>query len=437
MKKIDYLLLLIALIVSVFAACNKEDRNLTADPLNNGSSERNMIVVISDLHMGADLAYSQLNGNLKPLEKFLNNVKASPNVRELVIGGDLVDEWFVPANVDTYGGKDQRDFVGRLAVANKGAIDAFNSIIQQGNIKVTYVPGNHDLTITSENIEFLLPGINQARYYTLGLGTYEPDCLPQLAIEHGHRYNFFCAPDMHSNQDVAPGTVLPPGYFFTRIAALHVVQNCSQNLDVIPNITPNLTGGESQNLLYQYSNIWTWTMGMFPVNNHFNEDIIVTNIDGFTGNYSIDDLLPYQSAEGGPIDVNLFNGIQDSWDTRQALNHVAVHISADHAITCANSANETDSLALTQYFLNPESGIRIVVFGHNHRAAIIPYQTYNGMKAVYANSGTWIDNNSVGSTANFVIITPQENDASSLTKVELYNFVGEAYTKMAADSLRL
>ena len=129
-----------------------------------------------------------------------------------------------------------------------------NSIIQEGKILVTYVPGNHDLTITAANIESVLPGINQARDAALGLGTYSPVDYPAIAIEHGHRYNFFCAPDPISNQDIAPGTIMPPGYFFTRIAALHVIQNNSIPADTLPVVTENISGDESQDLLFKYWN---------------------------------------------------------------------------------------------------------------------------------------------------------------------------------------
>ena len=40
------------------------------------------------------------------LQKFLIRIRDSRSVSELVIGGDLFDEWYVPANVDTYQGKD-------------------------------------------------------------------------------------------------------------------------------------------------------------------------------------------------------------------------------------------------------------------------------------------------------------------------------------------
>ena len=229
------------------SSCKKSDPSTppvpVINPFSNGGTDRNMIVVISDLHLGADLAYAECKNNLAPLEKLLKQIKAAPNVKELVIGGDLMDEWFVPASVDTYKGKDQADFVQRIATANKSVFDVINSIILEGNILVTYVPGNHDLTITSANIDLVLPGIHQVRDGVLGLGTYSPANFPQLAIEHGHRYNFFCAPDPFSNQDVAPGTILPPGYFFTRIGALFVIQNEPKPGDTLPDVTPNISGG--------------------------------------------------------------------------------------------------------------------------------------------------------------------------------------------------
>ena len=130
----------------------------------------------------------------KALEKFLGKVRANPNIKELVIAGDLLDEWYVPADVDTYQGKDQADFVQRIAVANKGVIGELNKIIQEKIFTVTYVPGNHDLTITAENVNLILPGINQGTLTTNWAWDYSPTSMPCMAIENGHRYNFLlCA----------------------------------------------------------------------------------------------------------------------------------------------------------------------------------------------------------------------------------------------------
>jgi len=153
---------LVMIFLSAFASNDTSiQTEIEINPFSNGANERNMIVFISDLHLGADLNYAECRNNLPSLEKLLKQIKESPDVKELVIAGDLVDEWFVPATTDTYKGKDQADFVKRVAAANKGVFDTINSIIQVGEILVTYVPGNHDLTITAANIESILPGINR------------------------------------------------------------------------------------------------------------------------------------------------------------------------------------------------------------------------------------------------------------------------------------
>lgn len=434
--KTSYLLLSL-LLIAMFSSCEKEKKEFGTGPLDNIGNGRNKIVVISDLHLGADLAYAEINNNIESLVKLLSEIRESSGVKELVIAGDLLDEWFVPATIDTYKGKDQKDFVQRIATANQGVINAFNQIIKDGKIKVTYVPGNHDLTITSANIDAILPGIQQARDEHLGLGTYSPAGYSQIAIEHGHRYNFFCAPDPYSNQDIAPGTIMPPGYFFTRIAALHVAQKCTIMGDVLPIVTQNVLGSVSQSLMYWYWKDWEWTLKAFPIENKFDEKMIITNVDGFTETYSVNDLLPYQASEGGNIDVKLFKGIQDKWTERQAYNNVLAYIPAEQAIKNAAVSTETDNQAVAQYFLNPNSDKRIVVFGHTHVAKIESSINHNGKKSIYANSGTWIDHNKIGTTMDFVIIAPQNNDTDSQTLVTLYNFANETITKVKEDFVKL
>jgi UDP-2,3-diacylglucosamine pyrophosphatase LpxH len=429
----------VLLFLFTLTACNNNPTgpsNPVIDPFSNGGIERNMIVVMSDMHLGADLSYAECKNNLGALEKLIKQIKVSPNVKELVIGGDLIDEWFVPATTDTYQGLGQADFVSRLATANSGVFAALNSIIQEGLILVTYVPGNHDLAITAASIESILPGINQARDNVLGLGTYSPVAYPKIAIEHGHRYNFFCAPDPISNQNIAPGTIMPPGYFFTRIATLSVIQGHPTPGDTTPVVTPNPSGGNSQDYLYRYWKMWYWTLNYFPITNKFDENLIVTNMNGFTGTFKVNDLVPFQSSPGGFINVNLYNGIQDNWDARQTHNNVPIHSLTGLAIDSVNSNTWTDYQAVLQYFMNPNSNKRLVVFGHTHVPKITAAQNYLNEKCVYANSGTWIDNNPNQTTMNFVVITPQSVNASSQTLVKLYNFMNEVVTKMDENSLR-
>ncbi|UTB32895.1 MAG: metallophosphoesterase [Methanobacterium sp. ERen5] len=383
--------------------------------------ERSWIVCISDLHLGADDAYSELTKNRNALIDFLNWVRFSPNIKELVIAGDLIDEWFVPMHLDTFKGKTQMDFVKNVALNNKSVIDAFNDIINDGQISLTYVPGNHDILITADEIEAILPGINQARDVK-GLGAYSPDYLPELVIEHGHRYNFFCAPD-HSNRTVTQtDSILPTGYFFTRMATSSVVQGRPKIGMNIPIVTENELG-EEQHLYYLYYKAWEQLINIFPVNEGICEPAIHTGIDGFTNSYAIKDILPHQDPKNNYIDVNLYKGIVESWEERQANNLVPVLIPTEESILKAALSSHLDDQSANQFFINPNSNKRIVIFGHTHDARLITSYNENMDANVYVNSGTWIDSKDL--TMTFVVVIPPKDDESNKGYVGLYQYADE------------
>ena len=402
--------------------------NLDPEGIAALNGKRNLIVCISDIHLGADLSYSEFdrngNGNGAALVDFLNKVAMAPNIKELVIAGDFLDEWFVPSNVDTYQGKTQAEFVARIAAVHKNVIDAFNKIITDGKIKVTYVPGNHDLTITGAAIESILPGISQARDVK-GLGTYSPDGHPEISIEHGHRYDYFCAPDPISNREITKtDSILPPGYFFTRVATTSVVERIKGE-PVSPIKPPEIklnSNDASQSLLYDYYQTFKSILTALPIKEEFSDKIIKTAIDGYTVNYALSDIFPYQSSPNGPIDVVLYKGAQDNWDRRQELNLVPVKTPVKEAITKAALPSYLDEKSDSQYFKNPDSNKRIVVFGHSHVALIKESTNTKSQKTIYANSGTWIDHNPDGTTMNFVVITPKKSADSTAQFVNLYTY---------------
>ena len=415
------------------AASLKDVFTLDSKGIPELNNERKLIVCISDLHLGADDTYTETKNNREPLVKFLDQIRLAPNIKELVIIGDLVDLWFVPSEADTFRGKTQNEFVRLVAKNNIHVITAFNNIIRDGKIKVTYVPGNHDLLVTAEDIQSILPGIDQQRDVQ-GLGSYSPDGHPEIIMEHGHRYNFFCAPDPISNRDIAPGSILPPGYFFTRLATTSVVEGFPEAAGKIPEVTVN-SYGEDQILAYIYWKAWYGLMTDFPVNGGFDEKIIKTNIDGFTENYSISDLMPSQISAGGYINMKMYKGSLAAWDERQELNRVSVKIPIKEALIEAGSGAETDAQAEVQYFKNPVSDKRIVVFGHTHEPRIIPSENLKGQKTIYANSGTWIDHNPNFPTMTFVVITPQGNSSVPLYLSLFYYSPDGTITKMDTQSL--
>lgn len=382
------------------------------------NDERSLILIISDLHLGTDDTYTETKQNRDALVNFLKQVRYSSEVKELVIAGDLIDEWFVPMQVDTFNGKTQRDFVKVVAENNKSIFDAFNDIIKDGNIEVTYVPGNHDILINSGDIQSILPGISEARDVK-GLGAYVPPDFPELIIEHGHRYNFFCAPDFSNRPITHTESILPPGYFFTRMATSSVIEGRRENNVKLPVVYKNELGAEQLGY-FLYWNVWKELITEFPVKEGIRKKVINTGLDGLTDLHSINDFLPYQDPETGYIDVKLHNGIIENWDERQDNNLVPVKIPLEEAILKAALASHLDDQSRIQFFENPDSDKKIVIFGHTHEARVITTKNKEGKKQVYVNSGTWIDKNKC--TKTFVVVSPPINKDTNTAFVTLCQY---------------
>ena len=114
------------------------------------------------------------------------------------------------------------------------------------------------------------------------------------------------------------------------------------------------------------------------------------------------------------ISARLFRDFQDNWDeiqTRKLLYQS--HISFNDAVMQSATSTFVDSQAVTQYF-NVDPSIEVVVFGHTH----VPLYNEIAANKVYANSGTWIDTNTLGETATFVLIEMGEKADT----VELYKY---------------
>ncbi|MEA4905446.1 MAG: metallophosphoesterase [Petrimonas sp.] len=439
MKKNYFLLLLVASIFSL-VSCNKTDEETVTNPFDvtseSNNNERNKIVVISDLHLGNDLSYSENVKHLKRLEQFLNEVRSSATIKELVIGGDMLDEWYIPTRTDTYGGGSQADFVRKTVAANQEIFNVLNGIIKDGKIKLTYIPGNHDMGFTPQNINIAMPGVNQARDAgdKFGVGSYHPDGYPQIAIEHGHRYDFFCAITPGANESEAPGATLPPGYFFARIAANSFTDPTTPEAATkVPAATLNNPADAEQNSKYIYYTLWKKVMEeVIYVKDNFSDPIIKTNVGHFTKTYSINDILPQNSPTDDKIRMNLYNDLftQANWDAREKYNNVTVMTDIDKAIVGSLKTEFIDEQANVQYFRNPTSNVRIVVFGHTHMPMIKSYTNLNGKSCLYANSGTWEDQKTHDKNAmieqdtlkmNFVMISPVKPDKKKL-QVALYQY---------------
>ena len=455
MKKNYFLPLLVALVLG-FVSCNKTDEDpIVVNPFDimsvSSNDTRDKIVIISDLHLGNDLSYSENVKHLQRLEEFLKEVRSSSTIKELVLGGDIFDDWYVPTRVDTYGIGSQADFIRKTVAANQGVFNVLNGIIKDGKIKLTYIPGNHDMGFTAENVDIALPGVNQARDSEVkyGIGTYNPVGYPQIAIEHGHRYDFFCAMTPNANEEDAPGATLPPGYFFARIAANSFTNpTTKEDATKVPLVMLNDQTNAEQRSKYIYYNLWKNVIeNIIYVNDDFSEPIIKTNVGNYTKTYSINDILPENSPVDGSIQMNLYNGIftQDNWDERLKYNNVDIMTIIDTAIVGSLHTTFIDEQSNVQYFSNSLSSARLVIFGHTHEPMIKSYVNLKNEPCLYVNSGTWEDQKTRNKNAaidqdslkmHFVVISPVNSDKTKL-HVSLNQYRYGKHVQMESGELEL
>ncbi len=120
-------------------------------------SDPYLIAAISDVHCGDERSiaghYSWFDENAEALTAFVEYIGSHPNIKELVIQGDLFDEWLVPYNVKPFdtaiGIRNSSDYYHAIAEAplNKPFFDALREVVNEGLVDVIYIPGNHDMLL--------------------------------------------------------------------------------------------------------------------------------------------------------------------------------------------------------------------------------------------------------------------------------------------------
>ncbi|ADY57286.1 metallophosphoesterase [Syntrophobotulus glycolicus DSM 8271] len=376
---------------------------------------RNKIVILSDIHLGIDDRYTETLKNRPFFIEFLRRLQSTTDVRELVINGDFLDDWFLPVYYPAY--TDAAQFYKDAITTNQAVFDELNNIIKSG-IKLVYIPGNHDMTLAADILQEAVPDIVQA-WDADGLGLYYTGDRNEIAIEHGHRYDVFSAPDTVTNAQLCGNddTILPPGYFYARYGATWVLEGRPQverNLPVITNIPDK--SDVDQYGAYMYYQILKSVSERLTPNEGLEKKIFDMRIAGFNDAYTYLDFYPAQQADGTISAPVLFKNIQRTWAERQAINKVKVPNSFLEAVAGTLDGEYFFSQAKAQYLNNPEENVDVVVFGHTHVPA---YHSLDNGK-YYINEGTWIDHNTLYPDAErtFAVITTGEKTTAGLYQYE-------------------
>lgn len=375
----------------------------------SGTTGRDAILCISDIHMGEARGIAQnycwFSENQKALTVLLDDVIAGKQVREVLILGDLFDEWTIPYRnlpFDTTSGiRNSVDYFRSVAAApvNKPVIDRLRAIAYDGNMKLVYIPGNHDMLLDRQTLEEIIPGVIwQAD--SKGLGRYSP--LPEMVMEHGHRYDFFCCPQPLIN----PGQILPPGFFVSRLDAQGLKDRIAATLIAKKDAAAGLEFLLAWTLAYEYV-VVQYKMTVYPDSSN----ILMTGIDGYPGPCSFNGIRDMYNAS-----------IEEKWPATQTMNGTPVPIPV--AMALLNSMSDLFLTAVYEY-MSPLAPVKykVVVFGHTHDPVLKVYSNGTEPAGIYANSGSWINQElSSKPVRTYLLIWPGSFTGTGNDRVGLYQF---------------
>jgi len=352
-------------------------------------TDRTKRIFISDIHMGdcrsieGPHPYCWFKNNINTLATFLDEQLRATDVKEVVILGDLFDQWVIPVDATPLISYD--DICSNPA--NEPVIKNLKALAKSPDVKLSYVPGNHDMSMNADNIvvtkQFLektFPGIRYFCSNNVPLGTY---CVGTLAAEHGDRYCLFNAPDTWTPPQ---NTYLPLGYFISRLVAYKVA-----------------TKGSNEDYHVTFENF----MKDFLKRPDFVEDLLAAIAeDAGLNRESTINLLGVPGFDNVTTTVGdigkRFRDLTRNWERTPDNINVPTAIIGD-----IGNLSYAASIA---YLQHAQSNANIVIFGHTHQASMLknPVNVLNpdqsdpdGMVpsgSIYANCGTWVDSAEAGCT---------------------------------------
>lgn len=366
--------------------------------MNSGKIKR---IFISDIHMGdgrsvspggAFNPYCWFSGNRPDmLAQFLKQYCLDDeSVNEVVIVGDLFDEWICPTQFDPTDRDHSDQQIANIANAlqNQLAIGWLKELASHDKKKLIYLRGNHDMLADSTTIQNIFPGIMFLASPD-GHDVYEPG--DGIRAEHGHWYGLFNAPYPIRSDNGFSNSILPLGFFVSRISAQEALRT-----------------GKSSTPFQIFCEWAAHIIGRKPEINDPSKAVDKTlhgEIDGILMELldtAVKDHIPDQQ---GAV-MNGFDEIPRMLTWQQVKDRYA-HIFSEWDGTHKDNVgpfhaieDDGDSLfaAATHILLN-DTKAKVLVCGHTHNwnlkpdivttvpSGVVPPVTQN----IYANAGAWIN----------------------------------------------
>lgn len=349
---------------------------------------KNKTVFLSDIHIGSNTPTNWYQASVH--EPYLNAalqyvIDNESVIREIVLLGDLVDFWtYLPGTTPppffnledlesimrqnaAFFGDETAGVLGQLGLT-AAALD--------GN--VSFVHGNHDMTVTQELLNHIPTG--NAPEIQLRPDTYFPLGNQDLVCTHGHDFSMLCAPDAETNNTIKP---LPLGYYVTRAGAYLASKSLTPskpNVAYLPNTGEptglDLTFEDYTKILYYFA---TKSMGAS----------ITEVIQGETElGWSVPILLPDGSSTSLNDAFNNFDDLFDTWKDKIGLDGEPLGYSG--ALDALRYPDVDNDLLSYAQGMASKYNAKIVVLGHTHvpKDGLQSAANADGSGSfIYANSG--------------------------------------------------
>lgn len=349
---------------------------------------KNKIIIISDVHIGSNVRTNWYQDSVhRPyLECALKYIRDnSEDVQELILLGDLVDQWMYvpdmePPSLEKIKAQNPYIFGGMIkdgTVVTGALVETVNAL---GDDQTVYLNGNHDMMISSEEINSISPKIKAT-----GMVYEPPSGKGQVVCTHGHIYSIFCAPDVLEYPSGLEG--LPLGHFVSRLASRWCLQKLEK--DYQPNETaanmpdtgnPNGAIFDAEEGLALIEDILKWIAKKGDLSL---SKIVMDGLLKATGNADKDFILSNSSRIDAADIPKIYSNVYTDYPKSTGLDEVLFGmLAAEFAL------GETDAFgSLSHFAAELAETYRVVALGHTH----VPvdkddhFITYGD--ALYVNSG--------------------------------------------------
>jgi UDP-2,3-diacylglucosamine pyrophosphatase LpxH len=342
------------------------------------------IYFISDVHIGSNNPTDWYQSDIHDpyLAAILNHIIADKDmVQELVLLGDLVDQWMYtpdtqPPDFKTITGNNPGIFGAQGALMR--TLDAL-----QG--RVTYVNGNHDMLVTSSDISSIKSPGGYTMKYNNGIFYAPENCNGKLICTHGHVYSLFNAPDFHAYPPNYPG--LPFGFFISRMAARWSSQQFTPDM---PNTAYFKDNGNPNGPVFT-SKALEAVLKQIASGKGDIATLFLEALRNATGNVDSRFLMPdgqwITVSDVESLYKDLFSGYPAS--TRVPSDYFLENDSVTRLSALDESDIFNDTTIFSRALGDPrKKNFRLVVMGHTHvfRNTTLEY-FFPGTKSLYCNTG--------------------------------------------------